>query len=101
MTLPPTIRHNQSTFAALLISAILIGGFLGCQLSLAKKQAIAQKAAQIADTVAPVAPPPYKELLLALSALLSSGLLVDNRRKDTVIKVLKSNHAHQTNHPNP
>lgn len=95
MNLPKLIRHNPSTFTALLIGLLIVAGFLGCQLArpdLLKVQAVA---AEIAATAAPLAPPPYREILIGISTLLSSGILVDNRRKDSIIKILKASNANK------
>lgn len=89
------VQHNQMTFSALLICLLITGGFFGCHWSQAEKEAVQLKIADAAEKAAPLAPPPYKELLVLISALLSSGIFVDNRRKDVAIKVLKNSNAHQ------
>lgn len=96
MSIPKPIRHNQTTFAALGV-CIIIAAITGCiQL---RKPPIPEIAAEIAPVVAAAAaaaPTPYKELLIAISALLGSGIFVDNRRKDSIIKTLKTeNHANK------
>lgn len=89
------IRHNPSTFTAVLIALLVIAGFLGCQLTKPDLQKVQAAAAKIAVTAAPLVPPPYKEILIGISTLLGSGILVDNRRKDSIIKVLKSANANK------
>lgn len=89
MSLPRTIRHDQTTFAALVV-CILISSIVGCsQILKPNIPQIAEASAPVIAAAATAAPPPYKELLIAISALLGSGIFVDNRRKDTVIKTLK------------
>lgn len=108
MQIPAAIRHNQITFIAIGISILLSGIFTGCQVldsffeptttdTNTPGPSPAEIAAQIAAAAAPHAPPPYKEILLVISGLLTSGIFVDNRRKDTVIKVLKSTNANSHN----
>ncbi len=95
------------TFIAIGISILISGIFGGCQALRPlfvqpagdpNRPGLAQPppAAVIIDTVAAVTPPPYKQILMMISAALTSGVFIDNRRKDTVIKVLKASNANQT-----
>ncbi|MEA1958201.1 MAG: hypothetical protein U9N44_00795 [Chloroflexota bacterium] len=95
MKAPATIRHNQTTAAALALSLLLLGGFMGCQLLKEPPPEAVAAVAVGAEAAAATAPPPWKEILLAVSALLGSGIFVDNRRKDVVIKVLKTQNGNQ------
>jgi len=101
MNVTAAVRHNQTTFMALAISIMIAGGFLGCQAIKKPPQEIIYAAGKAAATIAPAAPPPYKELLILISSILSSGIFVDNRRKDTVIKVLKAQNAKAFPTPDP
>jgi len=95
------------TFIALGLSILISGSFAGCAAlqpllepggddPLTPGVSLPPPAAVILTAAATVVPPPYKEILLVISGLLTSGIFIDNRRKDTVIKVLKSNNADQT-----
>lgn len=93
MTLPKIIRYNPSTFTALLFAIAIASGIFGCHLLQNGLPETLAAAGDIAETIAPLAPPPYKEILLVISGLLSSGIFIDNRRKDSIIKVLKPANA--------
>jgi len=89
MSLPTTIRHNQTTAIALALS-IAVAFIFSCTLIRKPDLIITDPRTQeVITAAAAAAPPPYKEILLAISALLGSGIFVDNRRKDSVIKVLQ------------
>ncbi len=93
MTLPKAIRYNPTTFAALLIAIVIASGIFGCHLLKTDLPKTLAAAGEIAEAVVPLAPAPYKEILLVISGLLSSGMFIDNRRKDSIIKVLKPHRA--------
>lgn len=98
------------TFIALVISILISGSLISCTLfrPLFEPSDIdpnspssnpTSPASDILSAASTAAPPPYKEILVLISAMLSSGIFVDNRRKDTVIKVLKSKYANKNNTP--
>ncbi len=95
MSLPPFIRHNQTFFAALAISALILGGMLGCQLTESQKRQVISTAADSAIAVAAGKPIPWSQIGLAIGTLLGGGAVVDNRRKDVLIKRLKNESAHK------
>lgn len=90
MPLNKAIAHNQSLFIAAIISILCFGGILACQLTQSQKKAIITTAVPIAEAAATAAPTPWKEIALGIISLLSSGVIVDNRRKDVLIKRLKT-----------
>jgi len=89
MSLNSTFRHNQTTFVSALLALIVAGGIFGCHLLEQPDKTPAQTAGEIAAAASTAAPPPLKEILIVISSLLGSGIFVDNRRKDSVIKVLQ------------
>lgn len=89
MTLPKAIRHDQYTIISLAICLLLPAAFFGCHLSKPQKQAIISTAATTAEAAATGAPIPWTEIGIALSTIFGSGVFVDNRRKDVLIKRLK------------
>lgn len=95
------------TFIAIGLSILVSGVFTGCSFLQPLFEAtpadsntpgvfLPPPAAAILTAAAAAVPPPYKEILLVISAMLTSGIFIDNRRKDTVIKVLKSANDDQT-----
>lgn len=93
MSLSKAIRHNQSLVTAAIISFLCFGGILACHLSESQKQAIKTTALPLAEAAATAAPTPWKEIALGIISLLGSGVVVDNRRKDVLIKRLKHENA--------
>lgn len=97
MSLSKAIQHNQSLFISAIICTLCFGGLLACQLTRKQTQTILDTTATIAEIAAPVAPPPWREIILAALTLLGSGAVVDNRRKDVLIKRLKKENANIAN----
>lgn len=96
MSLQQFARHNQSLVIAAIISLLSFGGILGCHLSEAQEKAIVTTAAETIITVAQGAPIPWAQIGLALGTILGSGAIVDNRRKDILIKSLQIQNADKT-----
>jgi len=90
-----TIRHNQGLFVAAVASIFLFGGMLSCHLTHAAKKQLITTAIPIVEAAATAAPAPWKDIALGIISLLSSGTMIDNRRKDVLIKRLKNE---STNH---
>jgi hypothetical protein len=97
MSLSKAIQHNQSLFISAIICTLCFGGMLACHLTQKQATAILENTATVAEIVAPVTPTPWREILLAAVSILGSGTLVDNRRKDVLIKRLKKENALQNN----
>lgn len=93
MSLSTAIRHNQSFFVAAIISILAFGGMFACHLTETQKKQIISTAAIAAETTATGQPLPWSRIGLAIGTLLGSGTMVDNRRKDILIKRLKTENA--------
>jgi hypothetical protein len=93
MSLTKAIQHNQSLFIAAAISILCFGTITACHLTQKQKEAIVTTALPIAEAAATAAPPPWKDIALGIISLLGSGVVVDNRRKDVLIKRLKTENA--------
>lgn len=93
MSVKKAIQHNQSLFISAIITILCFGGMLACHLTPAQEKAILDTTTTVAEIAAPVTPTPWREILLAVVSLLGSGSVVDNRRKDVLIKRLKKENA--------
>jgi hypothetical protein len=93
MSLTKAIQHNQSLFIAALISTLCFGSMLGCHLTHAQKKDIITQAVPIAKALTPGVPIPWEQIALLVTALLGSGSIIDNRRKDVLVKRLKTENA--------
>jgi hypothetical protein len=96
MPLTKAIQHNQSLFIAALISILCFATLISCHLTQAQKKEIISQAVPIAEAVASGTPIPWEGIGLAISTILGSGAIVDNRRKDVLIKRLKTENANLT-----
>lgn len=110
MSLHTSIRHNPTSYTTLILSLAILFGFITCQLTPTQRKTVLKTSSKIATAATKAAPPPYKEIALIIASLLGGGTLVDNRRKDLLIKTLqKSNDlkdktmesAVKTNNANP
>jgi len=95
MSLTKAIRHNQSLFISAIITVFSFSGMLACHLTHQQQKAIIDTTVAVAEAAAPVSPPPWREILLAIGTLLGSGSVIDNRRKDVLIKRLKTENANK------
>lgn len=93
MSLRDAINHNQSLFISAIITFLCFGGMAACHLTQRQADAIIDASVTAAETVAPVTPTPWREIILAAATLLGSGAVVDNRRKDVLINRLKTENA--------
>ena len=93
MSLTKSIQHNQSLFIAAAISILCFGGMFACHLTQAQKKQIITTAIPVAEAVLEGSPIPWSDIGLAIGTILGSGAIVDNRRKDVLIKRLKSENA--------
>lgn len=93
MSLTKAIQHNQSLFIAAAISILSFGGMFACHLTQTQKKQIISTAAITAEAAATKAPLPWSQIGLAIGTLLGGGSVVDNRRKDTLIKRLRKENA--------
>jgi hypothetical protein len=93
MSLTKAIHHNQSLFIAALISILCFGSMLGCHLTHAQQKDIITQAVPIAKALTPGVPIPWEQIALLVTTLLGSGSVIDNRRKDVLVKRLKTENA--------
>jgi hypothetical protein len=93
MSLTKAIQHNQSLFIAALISTLCFGSITACHLTHQQKKDIITQAVPIAKALTPGVPIPWDQLALLAITLLGSGSVIDNRRKDVLIKRLKTENA--------
>lgn len=93
MTIPSQIRHNQYTLLAAVIALALFAPFLACQLTRESAEPIIEPAAEVARAVIQKKPLPWSDIGIIISAIFGSGVFVDNRRKDILIKRLKTENA--------
>jgi hypothetical protein len=89
MQIKAAIRHNQSLFLSILICAAVIAGLFACQLTETQKKEIIDTGAIVGTALVTKAPIPWKTIGLLLGNILGSGAIIDNRRKDLLIKVLQ------------
>lgn len=96
MNIKATIRHNQSLFVCAAICLLIIGGLFACHLTEAQQKEIIETGAIVGTAVVTHTPIPWQTIGLLLGSILGSGAIVDNQRKDILIKVLqKANDANQ------
>jgi hypothetical protein len=96
MQIKASIRHNPNLFLSILICAALIAGLIACQLTEAQKKEIIDTGAIVGQAVVTHNPIPWKTIGLLVGNILGSGAIMDNRRKDILIKVLqKANDANK------
>jgi hypothetical protein len=95
MSLKSAVQHNQSLVIAAGFSLAAALSMIGCHLSQLQKAAIIETSEGIAQAVVQSKPIPWPAIGELVGVLLGSGLLVDNRRKDVVIKRLKLQNADQ------
>jgi len=93
MSLSKPIQHNQSLFIAAIITIIGFGGMFACHLTETQKKEIITTTAIAAEAAAGGSPLPWSEIGLAIGTILGSGSVIDNRRKDVLIKRLKQENA--------
>lgn len=93
MSLPQALRHNQSLVIAAIISILCFGGMFACHLTQAQKKEIISTAAIATEAVVTGTPIPWSQIGLTIGTILGSGAVVDNRRKDTLIKRLQAENA--------
>jgi hypothetical protein len=96
MSLRSSIDHNQSLYISAVICVLCFGGILACHLTETQKKAIISTTAIAAESVVEGSPLPWSEIGLAIGTLLGGGAVVDNRRKDVLIKRLKTENARIT-----
>jgi hypothetical protein len=71
-------------------------GLFSCQLTQAQKKEIIDTGAIVGQAVVTHNPIPWKTIGLLIGNILGSGAIMDNRRKDILIKVLqKANDANK------
>jgi hypothetical protein len=88
MDLKAAIRHNPNLFCSILICSAITCGLIACQLTEAQKKEIIETGAAVGTAVVTQSPIPWKTIGLLLGNILGSGAIIDNRRKDLLIKVL-------------
>jgi hypothetical protein len=96
MSLSKTIKHNQGLFTSALIALLIPLTIFGCHLTQDQKKQILSTTAIAAEAAAKGSPIPWSQIGLAFGTLFGSGVMIDNRRKDVLIKTLKKENA--TNH---
>lgn len=89
MSLPKCITHNEGFFTGLSIALIFLLAVLSCQMTETQKKQVFTTAAETAIAVTTHAPIPWKTIALVIGNLIGTGAVVDNRRKDILIKILK------------
>jgi hypothetical protein len=83
-------------FLSILMCSATITGLFACQLTQAQKKEIIDTGAIVASAVVTKTPIPWKTIGLLIGNILGSGAIIDNRRKDLLIKVLqKANDANK------
>ena len=86
MQLKTILQHNQSLVAAAVLCLLCFTGFVACRLTPQQRSAALQTAAHVAESAAEGTPWPWSEIGLLIGTILGAGAIVDNRRKDVVIK---------------
>jgi phage-related tail protein len=89
MSLSKCITHNEGIFTSLFIALILLLAMLSCHLTETQKNQAVSTAAETAIAVSTGQPIPWKTIGLFLGNILGTGAIIDNRRKDVLIKILK------------
>jgi hypothetical protein len=96
MSIKASIRHNQNLFLSAIICVAIMTGLFACQLTQAQKKEIIDTGAIVGTAVVTHNPIPWKTIGLLIGNILGSGAIMDNRRKDILIKVLqKANDANK------
>ena len=86
MPIKAALQHNQSLVAAAVVCLLCFTGFLACRLTPQQRSVALQTAAHVAESAAEGTPLPWSEIGLLIGTILGAGAIVDNRRKDVVIK---------------
>lgn len=89
MQIRPAIRHNQNLLVSALICVAIMTGLFACQLTQAQKKDIIDTGAIVGTAIVTQNHIPWKTIGLLLGNILGSGAIIDNRRKDLLIKVLQ------------
>jgi hypothetical protein len=89
MSIKASIRHNQNLFVSAMICFAIMTGLFACQLTQAQKKEIIDTGAIVGTAVVTHNPIPWKTIGLLIGNILGSGAIMDNRRKDLLIKVLQ------------
>jgi len=89
MSLKTAIRHNEGLFVSILICSAIISGLFACQLTETQKKEIIDTGAIVGTAVVTHSPIPWKTVGLLIGNFLGTGAIIDNRRKDILIKVLQ------------
>lgn len=89
MSLKSAIQHNQGVFISVAICVIILGGFFACQLTETQRRQTIAAAADTAIAVTTGTPIPWQTIALVIGNLLGTGAVIDNRRKDVLVKILK------------
>jgi hypothetical protein len=97
MSLPKCITHNQGFFTATFIAMVIFLACLSCQMTETQKKESIAAAADSAIAVTTAQPFPWAKIGLILGNILGTGAIIDNRRKDILINLLKKgSHAADT-----
>jgi len=86
MSIKAAIQHNQALAAAAVLCLLLGGGLFSCHLTQAQKKEILTTATIVGTAVVEQSPIPWDKIGLLIGTILGAGAIVDNRRKDVVIK---------------
>lgn len=86
MVFPKFMSHNQGFFTSAFVSLILLLAMLSCHLTPAEKKEVIAQVSEVATAVATSTPIPWDTVGLIVGSLISTGLVIDNRRKDVLIK---------------
>lgn len=90
MIFPSFMRHNQGFFTAAFICLVFALALLSCQMTPEQKKATIQTAVHVGEAAIEGTPLPWDKIGLLIGTILGAGAIVDNRRKDVVIKKDKS-----------
>lgn len=93
MSLSKALAHNQSLVISAIITILCFTGILACHLTETQKKDIITTAVLVGEAAATKAPLPWTQIGLAIGTLLGGGSIIDNRRKDLLIKRLKTENA--------
>lgn len=93
MSLATIYRHDQFTLVSLTVCLLIFAVLFGCHLTQPQKKDIITTTAIVAEAVATGTPIPWTEIGIAISTIIGSGVFIDNRRKDVLIKRLKTENA--------
>jgi len=87
------IRHNQGLFSGFAVAAFIIIVLASCQMTETQKTTAIQGAADTAISIATGTPIDWKTVGIVIGSLFGTGTMIDNRRKDILIKMLKKSDA--------